>query len=112
VRNIHAHAGLVGTLEWFRDDLAALGRWETAQQLRSLSARMARSAPRCPSTEAAIVALGEAVRELARPRPDVNRLVTFLVQAAEAAGHLPGALESLKSIIAGTARPPPSPPRD
>ena len=61
-----AHAAVVCTLVWYRDALEAQRRGGAADRLRRLSARLVRNAPRCPVTGAAIDALAQAVRELAR----------------------------------------------
>jgi hypothetical protein len=65
-------------------------------------------------TGAAIEALRESVSELAKSEPDSNRLVTLLRRATDAAGHIPGAAEQVKRIIANAARsePPPGTPGD
>ena len=50
-------------------------------------------------------ALRESVRELAKARPDGNRMVALLGHVTDAAGHVPGTSESVKRIIARLARP-------
>lgn len=99
-----AHAALVCTLEWYREALADAGRIETAHHLRGVSASLIRNAPRRPGTAGAIEALGHAVRELAKPTPDHNKLVALLHDVADEAEDVHGVLDSVKAIIAVLAR--------